>query len=213
MTITNCQVSGYDEGTLLDGTRQRSARAYGHGGPTGRIKYGTESNGGFRNVTISNCVFDYCRGLALESVDGGFMEDITITNLVMRDIGNAPIFIRLGTRLRGPDGTKEQGDRVVPEDEKGYPEPSRFGVIPAWGLWARHVRNLALDRVEFRCARADRRPTMVLDDVSDARLDAMKLPHAEGAASIVLKNVDGFVLRGSVGLADTIRDKAADERF
>jgi polygalacturonase len=37
---------------------------------TGRIKFGTESNGGFKNITISNCVFDYCRGLALESVDG-----------------------------------------------------------------------------------------------------------------------------------------------
>ena len=38
ITITNCQVSGYDEGTLLDGTRQRTQRGYSHGGPTGRIK-------------------------------------------------------------------------------------------------------------------------------------------------------------------------------
>ena len=28
---------------------------------TGRIKFGTESNGGFKNITISNCVFNYCR--------------------------------------------------------------------------------------------------------------------------------------------------------
>jgi polygalacturonase len=106
VTITNCQVSGFDEGTLLDGTRKRGADyAFGHG-PTGRIKCGTESNGGFRNITISNCVFEYCRGLALESVDGALMEDITVTNLTMRDIVNAPIYIRLGSRLRGPEGTK-----------------------------------------------------------------------------------------------------------
>jgi polygalacturonase len=99
ITITNCQVSGFDEGTLLDGTRQKKVMTRPG---TGRIKLGTEANGGFRNLTISNCVFEYCRGLALEEVDGGLMEDITVSNLTMRDIGNAPIYIRLGQRLRGP---------------------------------------------------------------------------------------------------------------
>jgi polygalacturonase len=107
VTITNCQVSGYLEGTLLDGTRKHGdSRDIGRKGPTGRIKCGTESNGGFRNITISNCVFDYCRGLAFESVDGALMEDIAVSNITMRDIINAPIFIRLGARLRGPDGTR-----------------------------------------------------------------------------------------------------------
>jgi hypothetical protein len=73
---------------------------------TGRIKFGTESNGGFRNITISNCVFEGCQGLALESVDGALLEDITVTGISMRDIMSAPIFLRLGRRLRGPDGTK-----------------------------------------------------------------------------------------------------------
>lgn len=99
VTITNCQVSGYDEGTLLDGTRQNKVMK---GLGTGRIKLGTEANGGFRNLTITNCVFESCRGLALEEVDGGQMEDIAISNLTMRDINNAPIYIRLGERLRGP---------------------------------------------------------------------------------------------------------------
>ncbi len=101
VTITNSQVSGYDEGTLLDGTYKRTVN-YTRG-PTGRIKFGTESNGGFRNVTISNCVFDYCRGLAIESVDGALIEDVAITNVTMRDIVNAPIFVRLGRRARGPN--------------------------------------------------------------------------------------------------------------
>ncbi|MGD1006216.1 MAG: glycosyl hydrolase family 28-related protein [Ignavibacteriaceae bacterium] len=104
VTITNCQLSGYDEGTLLDGTYKRSNNPeYGYH-PTGRIKFGTESNGGFKNITISNCVFDYCRGLALETVDGGLLEDVTIANITMRDIVNDPIFLRLGARMRGPEG-------------------------------------------------------------------------------------------------------------
>ena len=103
VTITNCQVSGYDEGTLLDGTYKRAFRnPNGSFSPTGRIKFGTESNGGFKNITISNCVFDYSRGLALETVDGALLEDVTISNITMRDISNAPIFLRLGARKRGP---------------------------------------------------------------------------------------------------------------
>ena len=92
VTITNCQLSGYDEGTLLDGTYKRSHNPeYGYH-PTGRIKFGTESNGGFKNITVSNCVFDYCKGLALETVDGGLLEDVAIANITMRDIVNDPIF-------------------------------------------------------------------------------------------------------------------------
>ena len=110
VTITNCQVSGYDVGTLLDGTYKREYRAAnGTFSPTGRIKFGTESNGGFKNVTINNCVFDYSRGLALEAVDGALLEDVTISNITMRDISNSPIFLRLGSRLRGPQQTTRVG--------------------------------------------------------------------------------------------------------
>lgn len=106
VTITNCQVSGYDEGTLLDGTFKKTQEfAPDRDRPTGRLKFGTESNGGFKNISISNVVFDHCRGLALETVDGGHIEDIVITNLTMRDVTTAPIFLRLGRRMRGPEGT------------------------------------------------------------------------------------------------------------
>jgi polygalacturonase len=107
VTITNSQVSGYDVGTFLDGTFQRKV-VYGRNhndGPTGRVKFGTESNGGFKNITISNIVFDYCRGLALETVDGALLENVSISNVTMRDIVNAPIFLRLGARMRAPEGT------------------------------------------------------------------------------------------------------------
>jgi polygalacturonase len=104
VTITNCFVcAGYQLGTMLDGTWKPfppGERTF----KTGRIKCGTESNGGFRNITISNCVFDNCQGLALESVDGAILEDVSITNITMRDVSSAPFFLRLGRRMRGPDG-------------------------------------------------------------------------------------------------------------
>ena len=100
VTITNCGVSGFAEGTLLDGTYGRKNRP-----GMGRIKFGTESNGGFKNIAISNCTFTFCNGLALETVDGGLLEDVSVSNLTMRDIPGAPLFLRLGSRLRGPAGT------------------------------------------------------------------------------------------------------------
>jgi len=101
LTITNCYVTGiYQLGSLLDGTWKRMTMPNGRIA-TGRIKMGTESNGGFKNITISNCVFESCRGFALESVDGAIVEDITFSNVTMRDI-SAPFFLRLGARLRGP---------------------------------------------------------------------------------------------------------------
>ncbi|HXW92114.1 MAG TPA: glycoside hydrolase family 28 protein [Terriglobales bacterium] len=110
VTIHDCLVTGgYEEGTLLKGTfkhfdPERQLEPYAEEWRTGRIKFGTESNGGFKNITIANCVFDSCHGLAVESVDGAHVEDIAITNLTMRQIYEAPIFIRLGSRMRGPAG-------------------------------------------------------------------------------------------------------------
>jgi polygalacturonase len=107
VTISNCSVTGFDIGTFLNGTylKNEAGRVPDRGVVTGRIKFGTESNGGFRNITISNCTFEFCRGLALETVDGGILEDITITNVTMRDIQGAPFFLRIGSRMRGPEGT------------------------------------------------------------------------------------------------------------
>ena len=67
---------------------------------TGRIKLGTESAGGFRNITVTNCVFDNSRGFCIEEVDGGVLENVNFSNIVMHNCINSPIFIRLGGRQR-----------------------------------------------------------------------------------------------------------------
>lgn len=76
------------------------------------IKAGTESSGGFKDITISNCVLqnssvgdhiagrpEGLAGLALEIVDGGSLERVTVSNLVVKNT-TAPIFLRLGNRAR-----------------------------------------------------------------------------------------------------------------
>jgi len=149
LTITNCQVSGYDEGTLLDGTYKREFRnANGTFSPTGRIKFGTESNGGFKNITVSNCVFDYSRGLALEAVDGALLEDVTISNITMRDISNSPIFVRLGFRGRGPKETTTVGAirRVNISDIVVYNADPKYSSIIS-GIPGHAIEDLRLSNI------------------------------------------------------------------
>lgn len=292
VTITNCHVSGYDPGTMLDGTYQKTQKqAPDRDGPTGRIKLGTESNGGFKNITISNCTFDHCRGLALETVDGAIIEDVTIDNIAMRDICNSPIYIRLGNRARGPkelpvsvvrrvklsnitvkdadcryasiifglnghpiedvtlsnihiqyrggltmddvkwqrganpfftsrnkavnhvkgkrerieDKNEQAAERdpyAVPQMEKGYPEPSSHGILPAYGLFVSNAKNVKIDNVEFETVKEDKRPAIVLMNVEDIKFSDMRADKSDEAPYFVLKGVKDFEVKDFQGIKD-----------
>jgi polygalacturonase len=241
LTIVNCQVSAFQEGTLLDGTMKPA-----HG--TGRIKFGTESTGGFRNVTIANCTFRGCHGLALEEVDGGIMENISINNITMMDVAEYPIYITTGVRERGPDattpgrmrnisisnviaggvdpmsgiqitgtpgqpiegvrlenirldfkggGTKAQAARVPRELGTGYPEPDRIGVMPAYGLFARHVRDLELANIRTSFEQEDLRPAIACVDVDGLEIDNFKAQLAPGVPAATFDSVTNVVIRNS----------------
>jgi len=284
ITITNCLVSGFEIGSLLDGTYKRTVqRAPDRDGPTGRIKIGTESEGDFRNITISNVVFDTSRGLALESVDGAHIEDVTVSNITMRDVSNAPIFIRLGSRMRAPEGTpvgsikririsnvvaynadprygsiisgvpghdvedvKLSGIRIVyrggltldqvakqpadlvntfffratggvpprqpydtPEREKEYPEPSMFGMLPAYGFFVRHAKGIEFSDIDVGYATEDRRPAFVLDTVEGIELDHCTAAKSSGVPALVMMNAKGVSVHRSTGLADFQGDTVA----
>jgi len=240
MTIVNCMVSGFECGTLLDGTMKPRR------GATGRIKFGTESNGGFRNVTVANCVFRSCKGLALEEVDGGILENININNITMMDVQGYAIYITTGKRNRGPDvpkpgrmrnvlisnvtadgvstesgiqifglpdypieglrlenirliskggGTEEQANKMPPELGTGYPEP--HGVMPGYGIFARHVRGLELANFNLSFAKEDKRPAMVCADVDGLEIDNFKAQLSEGVSAAKLDGVKNVSIRNS----------------
>jgi polygalacturonase len=262
VTITNCFVTGgYQEGTVLDGT-WKEFEAGVRVPKTGRIKCGTESNGGFKNITISNCVFEKCGGLAIETVDGALAEDISITNITMRDITNLPIFLRLGSRMRGPEGvpvgqlrrvnisdvvvsntsprfaslisgipghniedlrlsnitvlhpgggTRQDAAIVPPEKENGYPEPTMFGTLPAYGFYVRHAARVEVSHVDLRFEKDDLRPAFVLDDVQGADFIHVRAQQATGSSSFALKNVSGFNIYISRPLAETYFEKVAEK--
>jgi polygalacturonase len=153
VTISNCWVTGdYVLGSVLDGTFRRLPND-GQSLRTGRIKCGTESNGGFINITISNCVFEGCQGYAIESVDGAIIEDITITNTTMRDLYSSPIFMRLGSRLRGPKETTTVGSikRVMINNLTCHNASERFSSILS-GIPGYSIEDVKLSNIYIETA-------------------------------------------------------------
>ena len=69
------------------------------------IKFGTETNGGFMNILIENIDMRETRitGVSVESVDGAIVDGVTIRNVTMKNV-NAPLFVHIGRRMRGPEG-------------------------------------------------------------------------------------------------------------
>lgn len=115
--IAGCKTSGYAMGSLLDGSYRPSDYGSPDGlGPLGRIKLGTETNGGFRNVRIADCICTASRGILIGIVDGGTLEDVSISGIILRDPVNHPLFVHHGARMRAPRGTPVGAIRRVSFD-------------------------------------------------------------------------------------------------
>jgi polygalacturonase len=162
LTIANCWVTGdYEMGSVLDGTFRKFAPE-AHVPRTGRIKCGTEANGGFINITITGCVFEGCQGYALETVDGALLEDITISNTTMRDLVSGPIFMRLGARLRGPKESTKVGTlkRILINNLTCYKAPMRvcsiLSGIPGFSIEDVKLSNIYVETVGGATAEAAR---------------------------------------------------------
>jgi polygalacturonase len=145
LTITNCQVSGFKEGTLIDGTMVPTPKGLG------RIKFGTEASGGFRNCTISNCTFRCCRGLALEEVDSGILEDITVTNLSMYDVRNYAIYITTGIRNRGGDLKQPSTLRNISISNVTADHVDKASGIQIMGTAENPVEDIRLSNIRLIC--------------------------------------------------------------
>lgn len=236
------------------------------------LKFGTETNGGFENILIENIAISDTRitGIAIESVDGAIIDGVTIRNVTMDNV-NAPLFIHIGRRMRGPEGREigrirnvtienvyahgpyheyeiietyyrsykmddpiqypwvflgkmKPGNQFemnpdfdtlklnryvdwqmtsnvcglpgiplenitlrnislsldggcqsfnpdVPDDHGGYPEVYVYGkILPAKGIYFRHVDGLILENIVVETERPDVREPLVFDDIKDLKL-------------------------------------------
>ena len=142
------------------------------------IKFGTESNGGFENITVSNCIIRPSKsdtliygkpagisGISLEIVDGGIMDGINISDIVM-DGPEVPVFVRLGNR-----GRKYKEDMETPP--VGVLRNIRISNIIAknagvtgcsvTGIEKNHVENVSLENIYISCSGGNKDKLMVAD--------------------------------------------------
>ena len=147
IAVTNCVITGYKMGTLLDGTYIPEKVNW----VCGRFKLGTESNGGYRNIALSNCTFMYSSGLAFEEVDQGLMENIVVRNTTMGHAHHYPISTPPGCRNRGPkerntvsSGADIQISNVIADDVD-----SLAGIIVT-GMPGHPLRNIALNNIRIK---------------------------------------------------------------
>lgn len=220
------------------------------------VKFGTETNGGFENILVEDIrLFDVrIAGIAIESVDGAVIDGLTLRRIAMVNV-NAPLFIHLGQRMRGPagraigcirnilleditadgpyeeynviawnydtfkkrdfhqkpwcflapenatpesdwqmtsnvcglaghdlenitlrnvslrlDGGVKAFDADVPDKAPAYPEVYVYGrILPAKGIFFRHINGLTLENVTVKTFRPDAREDFVFADIKNLK--------------------------------------------
>jgi hypothetical protein len=139
--------------------------------------------GDLRNVVISNVVADGAQWpCAIAGIPGHPVEGVTLDNLRLSYQGG---------------GTREQSQVEVPEQVARYPSADMFGVLPAYGVWCRHARDLHLAGLRLRWQAPDLRSAVLCEDVSELAIDSLEARQAkEGAAVLRFRQVRDALLRG-----------------
>lgn len=147
IAITNCVITGYKLGSLLDGSYIPEPVSW----VCGRFKLGTESNGGYKNISLSNSTFMYSSGLAFEEVDQGIMENITVSNITMNHVHHYPIYITTGCRNRGPKErtTVSTGRNIMISNMVANDVDSLAGIIVT-GMPDEPLRNITLSNIQLQ---------------------------------------------------------------
>ena len=141
----------------------------------------------------------------------GYLKDVIVRNVTVTQESNTtssitgiPGFYAKNLQLENvvinfPGGQENLGSGfVVPENETERPENTIFGdVLPAYGLYIRHVDSLQLNNVCFNWQDVDGRPGIIMEDVTNSP-NYTVVPNAMG---------------GCVGLASSINDYKDSEVF
>ena len=145
-----------------------------------------QQTGTFENVVVRNVkaiAADSSQltspsGILITGIPGHYISNLTLEDIDITLLGN---------------GTAEQSRVSVPEAIDKYPEIKTFGpTIPAYGVWARHVKGLKLNNVRIHLKNNDVRPAFICEDGNAVTVDNWILPETNGAQAIIrLENVQG----------------------
>ncbi len=153
----------------------------------------------------------------ISGIPGHPVEDVTLSDIrIVYRGGLSPdhvarqpadmvntFFFREGPEPRPPYET--------PERERDYPEPSMFGLIPAYGFFVRHAEGITFDNVRIGFETADTRPAVFLHDVRNVYLTGFRADIEPGADRFVLRDVENLHVRNSAPLPDTLLERIEEK--
>ena len=114
---------------------------------------------GLRNVNIENVqATEALLASSITGLPGMEVQDVTLSHIQVQNV--LPV-------------RPESIARSVPEKETAYPEARMFGMLPASGLYVRHVRNLNLNDLVFIATAGEARPAVIFDDVDGAQVKGL----------------------------------------
>lgn len=109
--------------------------------------------------------------ISINGVPGHYIENIMFSNIHV-------IFPGGGT-------FHEAERREIPELIDTYPEYFIFGILPSYGLYARHAKGLTLHNVKFELDSPDMRPAIVCDDVENLDISGLQAEGNKQAESLI----------------------------
>ena len=132
--------------------------------------------GQMRNISISG-ITAYNTGnnsCSITGVPGAVIENITLDNIQLVNKGGLK------------EGEYAAGLTQVPELEKAYPEPAKWGNLPSYGFFIRHVKRISLSGIRLRSVEKETRTAILADDVDDLQVSNIKTAEEK---AIVTNNV------------------------
>ncbi len=137
-----------------------------------------------RNVHLSDITATRAgqTGCSIVGVPGGIIENVTLNRVDISFAGGGSDTLR---------------HREIEELAEHYPEATMFGLLPAYGLFARHVDGLSLHQVRFSSLTADNRAAIVLKDASRVHISQLDAALSKTAPMIQAAAVDGLFMTNS----------------
>lgn len=129
------------------------------------------------------CEGEQKNGITIHGIAGHPVENISLSDISVTFPGG---------------GTAEDAANLnSPEHEDAYPEYFAWGVLPAYGLYARHARGITLNNVRFELESPDARPAVVLDDVDGLDAYGFRADLCEGVEALIkTRATTGLRLQG-----------------
>src|SRR5262249_2577977 len=156
--------------------------------------------GAINRVRINNVVASNVaprHGILVSGIPGHDVEDFALSDIRIAYQGG---------------GTAADAALQPEEKETDYPEPDMFGNMPAYGLYARHVKTLSARDIVFTTDKPDARPAFRFDRVTGVDLERLFVPKGSGPV-FGLRGVSDFVHRNSPGLSDKRLDRVERDAF